>query len=145
MKRLILIITVLFMSAVAMAQGGTAGLNVENTFYQWTLSDADTVSGTSAATYALEINKQHPTTQDVLLTLDSIDAPAVSIQLKGKKFAENDYSNIGSAVEWAGTSEDTTITISNATANRYRYIGLTVTATSGKAQLTKLKEKIYLE
>jgi len=109
------------------------------------LTDADTVSGTSSATYALEINKQHPTTQDVLLTLDSIDAPAVSVQLKGKKFSENDYSNIGSAVEWAGTSADTTITISNATANRYRYIGLTVTATSGKAQLIKLKEKVYLE
>jgi len=145
MKKLISILFLVAIGFFAVAQGGTDKLDLENTFIDWTLTDADTVSGTSSATYVLTVNKHQPTTQDVLVVLDSIDVPGVTVQLKGKKFLESSYTNIGSAVEWAGTSADTTIEISNSTANRYRYLGLTVTATTGKAQVTTLKEKVYIE
>ena len=145
MKKLISILFLVVIGFFAVAQGGTDKLDLGNTFIDWTLTDADTVSGTSSATYVLAVNKHQPTTQDVLVVLDSINAPNVTVQLKGKKFLESSYDSIGSAVEWAGTSADTIIEISNSTKNWYRYLGLTVTSTPGKAQITTLQETVYIE
>lgn len=115
------------------------------TWWDVNLTAADTVSGTSAITWVYTPNSQVPLTQDLTITLDSIDAPNATVQLKGKKFAGGSYVSIGSAVTWKGTTADTTIVISNASANRYRYIALTVTATTGKAQITDMEFKVWKE
>jgi len=58
-----------------------------------------------------------------------------------------DWTIIGSAVNWKGTTADTTILISNATANRYSLYKTVVTGT-GAASTTKIDVmglKLHLE
>jgi hypothetical protein len=146
MKKLFLILFISVMGISVMAQRSHLA-SVDETYWNVSLTAADTVSGTDAETWVYIINKHQPTTQSVTVTLDSLSAPGSSVQLKGKIFSGENYSNIGSAVTWSGTSSDTTFTISNSTANRYRYIALTVTGVgaSQKHQVTNLEFKLWKE
>ena len=70
----------------------------------------------------------------------------VAVALYGAKFATSAYSAIGSAVNWKGTTGDTTIVISNATANRYRYYKIVVTGTgTGVTKIDSQELKLYAE
>lgn len=85
-------------------------------------------------------------TQDYLIQLDSVSGnhTNVAVALYGAKFATTAYSQIGSTVNWKGVSADTTIVISNASANRYRYYKVVVTGTgTGVTKIDSQELKLY--
>lgn len=133
--------------ANGISQEKTGNIPVGNTFVSPALSfdDSDTITANQTE-YVIEIfaAQHYPTTQDCLIKIDSVDVPNMSIQISGSKFGES-FSNIGSAVTWAGTSADTTIVISNDTKNRYRIYRATVTRNSGEAKITDTKFKLFYE
>lgn len=135
----------------SMAQNRTAESKPGATYVKVNVTAADTVSANRRTWYAQIYNyTDDPATQDVLIVLDSISGTGtVAVQLAGRKFDELGWTNIGSAVTWhatASATNDTTIVISNATANRYREykIGLTETGTL-KSKPEKLEAKIWNE
>lgn len=150
MKKLIFIFVLMFLAAVGYSQRYVT-LTPEATYGSVTLPATETITGVGAFTYELFANKHVKSTQDLKISLDSLKTPRASVQMKGKKFASDAYTNIGDAVAWKGTSSDTAIVISNSTANRYRYYAVTVTAdTTGvgataKFGVSALEWKIWLE
>jgi hypothetical protein len=85
-------------------------------------------------------------TQDYLIQLDSVSGnhTNVAVALYGAKFSSSAYSQIGSTVNWEGVSADTTIVISNATANRYRYYKVVLTGTgTGVTKVDSQELKLF--
>lgn len=145
MKKLIFLLVLGLFAFASMAQ--RSFILPENvTYWNVAVNDADTVTNAAAVTWTMQVNKHNKLTQDVYVKLDSISSPNVSVQLKGKKFASDAYGNIGSAVTFKGTQADTAFIISNTTANRYRYIALTITGTgTQKTKLNTLEFKVWNE
>lgn len=147
MKKLIFILILLVGAFTAPdAQNKTGRIDTGKSFTDnFRFTAADTIAaGRTSYTIIVEAPQHYPATQDLEIKLDSISTPAASLQLTGSKFGTA-YVNVGSAIVWNGTSADTTIVISNATANRYRYYKLTVTRTAGKALITGYKFKLFYE
>lgn len=147
MKKYLAILMLVFVAMISNAQTVTYSplpladsKFVQNTDY--TLTDA------TARTFILPAAKLVPTTQDFYINLDSIagNHTYVAVALYGAKFDDTAYSQIGSTITWKGTtsSHDTTIVISNATANRYSYYKWTVTGTgTGTTKIDVQQLKLY--
>jgi hypothetical protein len=147
MKKLILSLIVLIaLVGTTNAQDKTLQIKTGNSITgRVTFDDADTIAaGKTSYILLVEAPQQHPCTQDLMISLDSISTPTASLQLAGSKFGST-YTSIGSAVPYSGSTADTTFIISNATENRYRYYRLTVTRSAGKAAITDFKFKLYYE
>lgn len=105
-----------------------------------------TVTNTTARTFIFLAGNEFPATQDYLIHLDSVSGnhTNVAVALYGSKFATSAFSQIGSTINWKGVSADTTIVISNASANRYRYYKVTVTGTgTGVSKVDSQELKLY--
>lgn len=114
------------------------------------ISHATDYTLTNAVTqYLLVKAPQHyPATQDILVKLDSLagDHTNVAVSLFGRKFDTDAWVAIGSAVNWKGTTADTTIVISNATLNRYRDYKINYLGTgTGTTTIDLQQLKLYLE
>lgn len=145
MKTIISIIMCLFLFTGIQAQTKTGTITTGNSYIDLNFNAADTVAAGQTSYDVIIFSAQHyPTTQDLLVKLDSISTPGATVALTGSKFGDT-YVAIGSAVTWKGTTADTTIVISNSTANRYRYYKATVTRTAGKAAISDVKFKQYFE
>ena len=131
------------------AQDKSVTLSDTKTFNAFNMTSADTVTNNDQLYYfEVTANSHYKQTQDWLLTLHKVSGnPRIAVLLQGKKFVTSTYTNIGSAVTWYGSTTDTTIVISNATANRYRYykLGLDATNTAQKSTITKCEFKAWLE
>jgi len=146
-KLAILLIGLMFVMS-GYSQDKSGKITKSKTAIAFSLNATDTLGTTDTFTINIDARKDFPATQDFFIELDSVSGtPTVSIQLKGKKFSDAAYANIGSAIEWTGTSGDTTIMISNATENRYRFyqVVCTADATTQKSLVTAAEFKIYLE
>lgn len=145
MKKVVLALILGMFVFGAMAQRSyTLPENV--TYWPVALTAADTITDAAAVSWTLAVNKHNKLTQSVYVTLDSLNASNVSVQLKGKAFTGESFANIGSAVTFKGTQADTSFVIANTTANRYRYLQLTVTGTgTQKTQVTNLEFKVWNE
>jgi hypothetical protein len=135
MKKLILFFSIVLIAFAGEAQR-TALMPSNNTFYSNRIVTADSIKNAGVKTWILETARHQPFTYDVQMKIDTVTTPAassgVSIQLVGKKFANDAWSNVGSAVVWKSlvahtVGKDTTITWSGTTTVRYRYLGLVVT------------------
>jgi len=107
-----------------------------------------TVTNTTVRTFIYLAPAEFTATQDYLIELDSVSGnhTNVAVALYGSKFSSSAYSAIGSTINWKGTTADTTIVISNATANRYRYYKVTVTGTgTGVTKVDNQEFKLYKE
>lgn len=145
MKAIISIIMCLFLFGGVQSQTKNGTITTGNSYIDLNFNAADTVAAGQTAYDIIVFSAQHyPTTQDLLVKLDSISTPGATVALTGSKFGDT-YVAIGSAVTWKGTTADTTIVISNSTANRYRYYKATVTRTEGKAAISDVKFKQYFE
>jgi len=157
MKNLKFLLTVsilLILSAAnfnSQAQDATGKSLPGSTYVTINVDAGDTVSAHDRTWYAQIDNfTDDPAKQDVIIEIDSVlGTGTIAVQLAGRKFDELGWTNIGSAVTWAGTASatnDTTIVISNATANRYRQykVGLTETSTL-KGKVAKLELKVWNE
>ena len=154
MKKLIL---VLFIGIMAMAVNAQFLVQMGNnqTFLNNRITTADSVKNTGVKTYTLESARHIPYTYDIQLKVDTITTPAassgVSIQLVGKKFEADAWSNIGSAVVWKSlvahtVGADTTITWSATSAVRWRYVGVVLTgAGTHQTKVSRLAWKLWNE
>lgn len=148
-KYLLILIALISVSLFTIGQDHTGSIG-SGTYLKFNLGqDADTLNASD--TYYLQVNAdQHqPITQDLIFTIDSVSgAPHVTFTLQGKKFSDvASWSDIGSAVVWSGSTSDTTILISNATANRYRLLRLLVAtnATAQKVEMQSAEFKVWRE
>lgn len=154
MKKLIIFLVFGLLAFGAMAQR-VYQLPANQTYVNSVIATADSIKNTGVKTWYLETARHMPYTYDVRLKIDTVTTPAassgVSIQLVGKKFVTDDWSNIGSAVVWKSlvtheVGADTTITWSATTAVRWRYIGLTLTGAGTHAMRPgKLEWKVWEE
>jgi hypothetical protein len=149
MKKFLILIFICLAFSIANAQDKTMTFSNTKTYHSFVMAAADTVTNNDQLYYfEITANEHWPMTQDWLLSLHKVSgAPRIAVLLQGKKFTTSAYTNIGSAVTWYGTTNDTTIVISNATANRYRFykLGLDATATAQKSTITKSEFKVWLE
>ena len=145
MKTIISIIMCLFLFTGIQAQSKAGTIKTGNSYLDLNFNASDTVAAGQTSYDVIIFSAQHyPTTQDLLVKLDSISTPGATVALTGSKFGTT-YAAIDSTVTWSGTTADTTIIISNATLNRYRYYKVTVTRTAGKARINDVQFKQYFE
>ena len=153
MKKIILFL-MLMVAFVATAQTVTlptmaGATNNINATAQTVVTDY-TLTATTVRNFIWTAPQPKPTTQDFVINLDSLTGnhTNVAVALYGQKSQyKGDWTQIGSTVNWKGTTADTTILISNATANRYSLYKTVVTGT-GAASTTKIDVmglKLYLE
>jgi hypothetical protein len=108
-----------------------------------------TLTNATARTFIYTAPQPEPTTQDYVVKLDSLTGnhTNVSVALWGQKSSvKADWTQIGSTVNWIGTTVDTTIIISNATANRYRNYKAVITGTgTGTTRVDVQELKLFKE
>lgn len=153
MKKIILFL-MLMVAFVATAQTVTlptmAGAAQDKNATAQTVVTDYTLTATTVRNFIWTAPQPKPTTQDFVINLDSLTGnhTNVAVALYGQKSQyKGDWTQIGSTVNWKGTTADTTILISNATANRYSLYKTVVTGT-GAASTTKIDVmglKLYLE
>jgi hypothetical protein len=154
MKKLILVLVIGLMAMAVNAQFYTK-IGVKETFNTNRITTADSVKNTGVKTYVLEVGRHNPYTYDIQIKLDTITTPAassgVSVQLVGKKFEDDAWSNIGSAVVWKSlitheVGADTTINWNATTAVRWRYVGVKLTgAGTHQTKIRQLNWKLWNE
>lgn len=98
----------------------------------------------------IKASQHNAATQDLLVKLDSLTGnhTYIAVGLYGRKFDTSAWVQIGSTITWKGTtpSHDTTIVISNATANRYRDYKVSYTGTgTGTSRITTQQFKLYFQ
>lgn len=146
MKKYILGLIMLFGVMFANAQMATVTIPVNNTFVS--VQTDYNVTNTTVAYLLVKAPQNYIATQDVMVKLDSISGnhTNVAVALWGRKFTNSAWVAIGSAVNWKGTTADTTIVISNTTANRYRDYKISYTGTgTGVTKIDYQEFKLYFE
>lgn len=145
MKKLFLFICLLVSFAVS-AQLATVQLNLPNTYVK--VNATYNITSTTVGYMLFKAGANTPTTQDYAVKLDSISGnhTNVAIKIYGQKFDSGAYAQIGSTINWKGTTKDTLIIFSNATLNRYRNYKVEYTGTgTGVTRLTYQEFKLYNE
>ena len=144
MKKLVLLlIMALCAFTMSFAQASKTGtISTGNSYVDFTFASTDVINGTTT-TYSVIVKapQDYASIQNVYLKLDSVSTPRATVQLQGQLFDSNAYVNIGSAVSWHGNHRDTSIYISNATANYYRNYKVLVTRTLGTARINDVQFK----
>lgn len=118
---------------------------------QWYYNDDSdyslAITGDSVITYTITLNKPDDVLYDVQVTLDSVSGtPDYLVDLKGRVFTDDSWSDLETDVAWKGTSSDTTILFQeHSTAVFYRQIQLQVNgqAATGAATFSKVEFKIW--
>lgn len=145
MKRLFLLIA-LIVAVLAVNAQTVVPVQTGKTYGKY--STAVVLSNAVAKYTQFNAAQNYPSTQDFLCHLDSASGnhTNVAVALFGQKFDTSAWTAIGSAVNWKGTTADTTIVISNATAARYRNFKVTYTGTgTGTTSIASQEFKLYLE
>lgn len=141
-------ILLVLMVAALFTQAQMVTINMDNGETYAAAPTTYTLTNTTAQYIQFNAGQNMPTTQDFLCHLDSLTGnhTRVTLQLYGQKFATSAWTAIGSAVAWTGTTADTTIVLSNATANRYRNYKVTYTPLgTGTTKIFTQQFKLYLE
>ena len=152
MKKYFLLLVV-FISSIVSAQIASTKIAIPNTFGQ-IVSPAATASiykitNTTAGYVLFYAQMNQPSTQDFVVKLDSVSGnhTNVAVSIYGQKSElKGDWTQIGSTVNWKGTTADTVILVSNASANRYQNFKITYTGTgTGVTKINKTFLKLWLE
>lgn len=146
MKKLIFIALFGLFAFISNAQQVTGTIAPGVTF----LSDGTdyTLTNTTVAYTLYNAAQHYPATQDFLCNLDSLagDHTNVAVAVYGRKFDTAAWAQIGSTINWTGSTSDTTIVFSNATANRYRSYKVEYTGTgTGTTTIDLQQFKLFLE
>jgi len=147
MKKLIFILALMFViTSTATAQTATVYVPDGDTYYN--LTTDYTLTNTTTSWFRWKAASDFPSTQDLEIHIDTLVSgqTAVAVSLYGRKFADDSWTQIGSTVNWAITSADTTITISNTTINRYREFKSNFVGTgTGTCTIANQKLKLWKE
>lgn len=149
MKKFISILFLIVITAVTInAQTVSFGKWADGASYQSVETDY-TLTNTTARTFVFYPNFHQKSTQDYIVNLDSLTGnhTNVAVALYGQKSSvAADWTQIGSTVNWLGTTADTTIIISNVTANRYRIYKVVLTGTgTGTTKVDNQELKLWRE
>lgn len=90
-----------------------------------------TLTNAVAQYWAVNAGQNYYTAQELVINLDSASGnhTNVAIQLQGRITSMDAWANIGSAINWLGTTSDTSIVYSNTTENKYRQFKILYTGT----------------
>lgn len=118
---------------------------------QWYYGDDSNYSlattGDSVLTYTFTLNKPDDVFYDIKVELDSVSGtPDYDIDLKGKVFEGDSWTDLETDVTWDGTSSDTTVTFQeHSTAEFMRYLQVQINgqASTGAATVTNVELKIW--
>ena len=145
MKKLITILTVLIVAIGVNAQTATfstgSGTITEP-------ASTYTLTNTTNSWFLIKGYTDWITTQDFQVKLDSLTGnhTNVAVALYGRKFGNDSWTQIGSTVNWKGTTVDTTITISNTSAARWREYKASFTGTgTGTSKIELIKFKLWYQ
>lgn len=128
------------------AQMATVTIPTGQTYISYAIDN--TLTNTTASYLLVKAPQHYPTTQDILVRLveGTGNHTNVAVSLFGRKFDTGAWVAIGSAINWKGTTADTTIIISNATENRYRDYKINYVGTgTGTTTIDLQQVKLYLE
>jgi hypothetical protein len=147
-KLLFLAILIAFVACKADAQT-TKAKTLNNT--QYVFEDATdyslSTSGDSVLTYTFLANKADDLFYDIQVKLDSVSGtPDYDVDLKGKVFANDSWTDLETDVTWDGTSSDTTILFQeHSTAEFHRYFQLQINgqASTGAAIVDRVEVKFW--
>lgn len=152
MKKIIAILFLIFSVGFLAAQPYVV-MPSNQTFLTNRIETSDSVKNTGVKTYVLEAGRHGAYTYDIQLKLDTLITPSassgVSVQLVGKKFENDSWSNIGSAVVWKSlvahtVGADTTITWSATDVVRWRFVGVKLTgAGTHQTKISRLSWKLW--
>jgi len=143
MKKLFVLLVFAFVAFATNAQTVNESMGGK-TYAAWNTDYL--VTNTTTRTFIIEAGNDFTSKQDFLFQLDSVSGnhTNVAVTLYGAKFATSAYSAIGSAVNWKGTTADTTIVISNASATLWRYFKITVIGTgTGVSKVDSHEAKLW--
>jgi len=147
MKKLIILIVLAFIVSATIAQTATYRMN-KITFKE--VNTDYTLTNAVAQNFVWNAGQDFTCTQDFLVNIDSLagNHTNIAVALYGKKFSTSAYAQIGSTINYTGfnPTHDTTIVISNATANRYRIYKVIYTGTgTGTSTIDIQALKLYYE
>lgn len=145
MKKLILILVLMFAFMATEAQLRTTNLRSGVTYAN--VSTDYTLTNAVANYWQINAGQNWYTAQTCIIALDSTggDHTNVAVQLQGRaSTTAATWVNIGSAVNWTGTTADTVIIYTNATENLYREFKLLFTGTgTGTTKIDNMEFKQY--
>ena len=148
MKKIISFAILLIGSLSLCAQSLTFPTLADGTTYFYSATDY-LFTNAVGRYFTMSTQEHYPATQDFTIKLAKVSGAHtnVLVALYGtKSLIKNDSTIIGSAVNWKLTSADTVVTISNATANRYRIYKWKVVGTgTGVSQISDTELKIRHE
>jgi hypothetical protein len=133
MRKLILIFAFVVVAITLSAQTATISMNT----YAKKVVDANyTLTNGVADTFLFNANRSYPVTQTYSVNLDSLTGnhTNIAVALYGSELGTVTWTQVGSTINWLGKSGgvgglDTTIIISNTTANKYNYYRAIITGT----------------
>ena len=146
MKNILVLFVCLLVGFVSVAQTAIGYADKPATIA--TVDTDYTLTNAVANSYLFYGRQDYPTTQDYTINLDTLVSGQsnVAVALYGRKNSYTAWVQIGSTVNWTATTADTTITISNATKNRYREYKPVITGTgTGTCTIDYQELKLYLE
>lgn len=129
MKRIVILLAILSFAVMANAQMRTTNLAPGNTYANVTTDY--TLTNTTAQYWQVNTGIDAYTAQVWVVNLDSASGnhTNVALQLYGRYCSLDSWNAIGSAINWKGTTSDTTIVYLNAAENGYRQFKLLYTPT----------------
>jgi hypothetical protein len=153
MKRFIFLLVMVLSFVVVNAQLATKNIVYPSTYGKIVSPTAAAsiykITGTVAGNVVFYAPMARPVTQDLTVKLDSVSGnhTNVAVALFGQKSTlKGDWTAIGSAINWKGTTADTVIVLSNATANRYQNFRVVFTGTgTGVTKITSVGLKLWME
>lgn len=131
MKKIMFFLALMFAFAISEAQTvAIPALSASETYKE--VATNYTLTNTTARTFTLEAPKHYMSATDLILQLDSASGnhTNVAVALYGRKSDQTStWTQIGSTVNWKGTTADTTIIMSSTTEAGYREYKWTLTGT----------------
>lgn len=153
MKKIIFLIVMLFSFVAMEAQVVTSVITYPATAISVTsptaTADIYKITNTTVGYWLVKAPMTWISTQDIAIQLDSVSGnhTNVAVALYGQKFAlKGDWTQIGSTINWKGTTKDTVIVLSNASATRWQNFKVQYTGTGiGVTKLTYQQFKLWFQ
>lgn len=153
MKKIIFMLLALVVCSAASAQIAYTDITVPNTFGKIISPTASAsiykITNTTVGYLLFKAPMNNGSKQDFTIKLDSVSGnhTNVAVAVYGQKSAlKGDWTQIGTTINWKGTTADTTFVVSNATYNYYQNFKYQFTGTgTGVTKLTSIYLKLWLE
>ena len=144
MKKLIFVLALLVSFTFVNAQNATY-TGADNQTYL-NVSTDHTLTNTTAKWFEFVMPNDWPCAQVLVVNIDSTGGnhTNVAMAVYGRNSSLESWTAIGSAINWKGTTSDTTITFANTTENRYRRYKVLFTGTgTGTSKVDNMELKLY--